>query len=249
MGYIAFGATAVAIPALWFVLPFMARRLGEMRLRRVCRARRAIVLSYDDGPGASLTPRLLDLLGERGAKATFCMVGHRVENNPDMAARVLRAGHEVAGHTQRHFNAWKTSPTRVSRDLRAGQETTVRLGGNARLMRPPFGKLTLAGLIEIALLGIIPAWWTVDSRDSWGRRPIESVIAEIGAKGGGVVLMHDYDMHPEEDGGRAHLTYVLTLTERILTFASENGYRVMTMGEVLRREPASGLLAPRPEEA
>jgi len=148
-----------------------------------------------------------------------------------MARRMVEAGHEVGSHTFDHTNAWKALPGPAARDRDRGVAAVEALGGQGRLFRPPYGKLTLAGLIGARLRGIRLAWWTLDSRDSWQRRPAEEVISDLEAAGGGVVLMHDGDAY--EKSGPGHADYVVDLTEKILNHAAENGYRITVLSDLI----------------
>ena len=226
---------ALILVAGWFVLPFVLRRFGEARLARLCKAQKAIVLSYDDGPGPSLTQALLDLLDGRGV-ATFFVLGRRAEAEGDTVARAISEGHEVASHSFHHTNAWKVGPLRAARDLAAGIRTVRGLGGNANLYRPPYGKQTLATLIDASLRHQRSGWWTIDTNDtkaSHARRAADDILAQIVRQGGGVVLMHDFDKSPAPDDSIPHGDYVISLTTRIIEFAGQNGYRLMRLGDVL----------------
>lgn len=221
---------------LWYLVPFALRRLGEARLARLCADQGAVVLSYDDGPGHGLTPDLLDLLEREGVRATFFMIGSAVDAAPEIAARALAAGHEVGSHTMDHTNAWKTGPLRAIRDMKAGAARITAAGGQGKLFRPPFGKMTLGGLFVGALSGLRCGWWSVDSRDSWAPRPAEDVLAQITAQGGGVVLMHDFDApRRAELQSEVHNAYVLSLTRDVIALVHKQGYRFATLGEVLDR--------------
>lgn len=222
----------IGFVAAWFLVPYGFRLHGERTLARLCRERRAIVLTFDDGPDTDLTPKLLDLLRRHGAKATFFMLGEQLERHRALADRVVAEGHEVGSHSQHHLNAWKSDPFSVSRDVKAGQNAVRSLVAGGHLFRPPFGKLTLAGLAALTWRKVRFGWWTVDCRDSWSRREIQDVLAEIAAKNGGVVLLHDYDSYPEEKAGTDHGAYVLEITERIVAFAREHGYDLKTLGEL-----------------
>ena len=225
----------------WFALPISLRKWGEGRLARLCRARRVIVLSYDDGPGVTLTPQLLDLLAETAVKASFHVLGRHAIQRPALLRRMIAEGHDVGSHTQDHSNAWRSPPWRAARDLAAGVSTVRSLGGHWRLFRPPFGKQTGGGLLQAALLGLRHCWWTVDSRDSWARRPIAEVLAELRRRGGGVVLMHDFDRYDRAPPEPAHVDHVLELTRQIIVFAGAEGFRMLPLSRLLD--------APAPEGA
>ena len=82
--------------------------------------------------------------------------------------------------------------------------------------------------------GLRLAWWTLDSRDSWQRRPADEVLADIDRAGGGVVLMHDGDAYAKS--GPGHTDYVVDLTRRIIEHAQANDYRLMRLGDLLETE-------------
>ncbi len=222
---------------VWYLLPFGLRKLSERRLAHLCQSRKAIVLSYDDGPSRTLTPRLLDLFAEKGVHATFFVIGSNAENGPDIVRRAIGDGHEVASHTFHHHNAWKVWPPRAARDISAGISTVRALGGDAGLFRPPFGKQTLATLIGCALKLQRIGWWTIDSRDARSdlpRRTVDEVIGQIEEKGGGVVLAHDFERRAGTEEAVSHEDYVIALSRKVVEFAQANGYTVMRLGEVLR---------------
>lgn len=228
-------ASLAAAAVLWILLPHLLRRLAERRLARRCRRARAIVLSYDDGPGARLTPALLDLLAREGARASFFVLGRSAAARPALVRRALAEGHEVGSHTGRHLNAWRSGAAAWAADLGDGIAVAEALGGRGRLVRPPFGKLTLAGWLLGARRGLEWAWWTVDSRDSRRPRPVSGVLDEIARQGGGVVLMHDFDR--AGDGG-AHAAHCMALTRQLIAFARSEGYRLLRLGD-LRDGPAA----------
>ncbi len=222
---------------VWFLLPYWGRRRAEAHLAKVCRTQKAIVLSYDDGPGDSVTPRLLDLLTQQNTTATFFVLGRNAEERPETVGRLLDAGHEVGSHTFDHTNAWKALPHKAQADWQKGAAVVDRLGGQGTLFRPPYGKLTLAGLWSARRVGVRLGWWTLDSRDSWQRRPAKAVIDDLRATEGGVVLMHDGDGY--DKSGSGHAEYVLDLTEQIIRFAHDNGYRLMSLGDLMKSEASA----------
>lgn len=220
--------------AAWFVLPWLLRRRAVRHLHRLCAARRAIVLTYDDGPGPRLSPALADLLARHGVRATFFMIGARAAGQPQIVQALQAAGQEIGSHTQTHLNAWKTPPLAPVRDIRAGRETLARLGAPSALFRPPFGKATLATRLHGWQNRLTFAFWTVDSRDSWETpRPVAEVLARIEAQGGGVVLMHDCDAPPRSPNPAGHPDHVLRLTEAIIAFAAEKQFSLLSFGALL----------------
>ena len=221
----------VATGFAWIGLAVLQRRAATARLAQLCRQHRAIVLTYDDGPSAGVTLTLANLLAEHEAKATFFVIGEFAEMHPAIVARLVGEGHEIGSHTQTHSNAWKATPWAAMRDLVAGQQTLTRLGVRTRMFRPPYGKTTLGTLI--AGWGQYFAFWTIDPQDSWDRRPVADILAEIDQKGGGVILMHDFDLPRRGPNPAAHPAYLLDLTEALIGHAAAKGYRILRLGDLL----------------
>lgn len=223
---------SILLGVAWLIFPFTLRRLAERRLSQMCRRRRAIALSYDDGPSDVLTPKLLDVLATEGVKATFFMIGRRADEHPEIARRVVQRGHDVGSHSYSHLNAWRHAPWSVARDVAAGVASIDHYGGLGKHFRPPFGKVSLAGLL--AWSGRVRyCWWTIDSRDSWAPRAIDDVIGELRRRGGGVLLMHDVDSSSHvPQGCRSHVDYVLTLTRDAIDLARTDGYDIVTFSEL-----------------
>ena len=96
---------------------------------------KTVYLTFDDGPISEVTPWVLDVLKERGVKATFFCVGDNVDKHPEIFQRILREGHRVGNHTQHHLNGFKTDTECYIEDAKSCQE---RVRGN--LFRPPYGR-------------------------------------------------------------------------------------------------------------
>src|SRR5436309_10221795 len=102
-----------------------------------------IAMTFDDGPSATLTPKLLDLLAARHLKATFFVVGQNAADHPDILKRAVREGHEIANHSWSHPNLGKMSDDAVRRELQKTDDAiTAAIGTRQTLMRPPYGSIT-----------------------------------------------------------------------------------------------------------
>ena len=95
-------------------------------------------LTVDDGPDPATTPALLDVLARHGARATFFVLGERVERHPDLARRIVAAGHELGNHTWRDEPTWRLPEAAFRASLRATQETLEGYG-TVRWFRPGSG--------------------------------------------------------------------------------------------------------------
>src|SRR5256885_5116130 len=102
-----------------------------------------IALTFDDGPNATLTPKLLDLLAARHLKATFFVVGQNAADHPDILKRAVREGHEIGNHSWSHPNLGKMSDEAVRRELQKTDDAiTAAIGKRPTLFRPPYGSIT-----------------------------------------------------------------------------------------------------------
>jgi peptidoglycan/xylan/chitin deacetylase (PgdA/CDA1 family) len=213
---------------VWYVIPYVIKKLNQHLLRNRCRTRRLISLTYDDGPSAVLSAKLIDLLAEYNAKASFFILGHKFQSAGHVVETIVQAGHEIGSHSFCHLNAWKRSPLAVYRDIKQGLILTSAVA-SSRLFRPPHGKATIATMAQIFMSNTRHAWWSIDSSDTWTTpMPVERVIARIKREGGGVILMHDHDRpnSPERE------EYVLELTRTILELARKEGFSICRMGEI-----------------
>lgn len=226
-------ATVAVAGAGTYFAPQVAKRRLIADLRRRCRARRALVLTYDDGPGPELTPRVLDALARYGAHATFFLLGFRAERAPEVVDRVVAAGHETGCHTHWHRHAFKCGPWDVARDVEQGYRTLAPWVPGDGLFRPPYGKFVLPAWLATRRRGAVAAFWTHDGGDTHPYLPAPEAIAQrVVADGGGVVLLHDFDRENASAASRAE--YVVSCTERLLDAARRAGLRVCTFGELMR---------------
>jgi peptidoglycan-N-acetylglucosamine deacetylase len=156
-----------------------------------------IALTFDDGPNATLTPKLLDLLATRHLKATFFVVGQNAADHPEILKRAVREGHEIANHSWSHPNLGKMSDEAVRRELQKTEDAIVAaIGKKPTLMRPPYGSITAHQKKWIHdEFGYRIILWDVDPLD-WKRPGPSVVTARIlkETKAGSIVLSHD--IHP-----------------------------------------------------
>jgi peptidoglycan-N-acetylglucosamine deacetylase len=162
----------------------------------------AIALTFDDGPDATYTPMFLDLLKQMRVKATFCVVGKRAIQQPDLLRRIVAEGHTLCNHSYYHDTSLgQMTVAAMTKDL---QDTTAAIqkavpGYKVRYFRAPGGNFTQA-LVDVATsLGMRPLDWAVDPRD-WdfptygtGSAMVKHIVStvEANAKPGVIILSHD----------------------------------------------------------
>jgi len=102
-----------------------------------------IAMTFDDGPAATLTPKLLDLLAARQIKATFFVIGQNVTEYPEIVARAAREGHEIGNHSWSHPYFARLSDDAVRSQLKRTDEAIMNAAGiHPKLLRPPYGSIT-----------------------------------------------------------------------------------------------------------
>jgi peptidoglycan-N-acetylglucosamine deacetylase len=163
----------------------------------------AVALTFDDGPDPVNTPRLLALLRERHIHATFCMVGFRVRDRPDLVRAIYADGHTLCNHSWQHLlNLAQRDDAYVDWDLRHTNDMIRAAVGSdvpIRYFRAPGGNFTPALVAKARSLGMDSIYWDVDPRD-WEHTHDNSASAHIArvvrevhnhTRPGSIVLSHD----------------------------------------------------------
>lgn len=156
-----------------------------------------IAMTFDDGPHATNTPKLLEMAAKRHIKLTFFVLGECVAQNPAVLQREVAEGHEIGNHSWSHPNLAKLSDEAVHDQLQRTEEIIVKTAGvKPKLMRPPYGELTKPQRLWVNHdFGYKVILWDVDPLD-W-KRPGPGVVARriiAGARAGSIILSHD--IHP-----------------------------------------------------
>jgi len=160
----------------------------------VSRNSKYIALTFDDGPVASNTTRVLDMLKRRNIKATFYVIGERVQRNQSLTKRMAAEGHEIGNHTWTHGKLTAMSDTKIRWELDKTRAAIVSATGiKPRTMRPPYGALSSRqrGWI-FREYGYPTILWDVDPED-WKKPGISVIRNRILSKtrNGSIILLHD----------------------------------------------------------
>lgn len=195
-----------------------------------CAVVKCVALTFDDGPGP-FDARLLQILKDNDAKATFFEIGNKVAANPAGSKQIADAGMEIGNHTWEHPNMTTIPPEDIAGQFsKTNDAIAAATGRTPNLWRPAGGLSNEAvnqmagryGLAEI-LWDVIPFDWINDSNTGATRYMLMTYI-----KPGSVVLFHD--------------TYSSTvdLVYQFMPVLKANGYRVVTVSELLGpRAPGS----------
>lgn len=195
-----------------------------------------VSLTFDDGPSPIYTPLILDVLREKGVKATFFVVGQNVEKYPQVARRIVAEGHDIGNHTYSHRRLISTTENAVLEQLR-GTDMAIQAatGIKTRLLRPPRGLFANATRRLVVADGYRIVLWTVSSLDWSGVSPrIMLRCIKRYTKKGGIILFHDSGALIRNEGGsRANTVSALPMIIDYLQ--GVKGFKIVPVSEMLER--------------
>lgn len=183
------------------------------------RSRKAVALTFDDGPNPNTTPVALELLKKYNAKATFFMVGRSVAGNEDIIKQVVAEGHQIGNHSWSHPLLTKVSLEEAKRQINDTTEALKKASGqDVHIMRPPYGGInpTIQAAVNQSFI-----LWDIDTLD-WKNRNTASIMKEVRkAQPGSIILMHDI-----------HQTSIDALPS-VLQYLTEQGFELVTIDELM----------------
>ncbi|MBQ2593299.1 MAG: polysaccharide deacetylase family protein [Candidatus Riflebacteria bacterium] len=188
-----------------------------------------VALTFDDGPHHSLTPEILNILRDEGAKGTFFVVGNRAETYPDLISQIAAEGHDIGNHTWNHLSLAKNTTETGLKSLRKTNDLITGLTGKrCNIVRPPYGATSARVRSMLQDNGWHQILWDSDSRD-WQNKNPDVILYRVmkSLEPGGIILFHD--IHP----GAAKMLPTL-----IRALKSE-GYRCVTISELIALKHAS----------
>jgi peptidoglycan/xylan/chitin deacetylase (PgdA/CDA1 family) len=211
------GATLAAanlLPSVGCLTPL--RRAVLPRLAGISQ-RHHIALTYDDGPDPHSTPRFLELLAARGVTATFFLLAAHAEREPLLVQEMAAAGHELAVHGWQHDCLALRRPGGLTRDLVRSRQVIEEVSGTrVRWYRPPYGVMTVEGLLAARRAGLQTVLWSAWGVD-WSPRATPATIVDAVSRSavpGGTVLLHDTDRTAAPGSWRRTLEATGTLLDR-----------------------------------
>lgn len=179
-----------------------------------------IALTFDDGPHPYYTEQLLDGLKERGAKASFFVLGKQAQAYPDLIKRMQEEGHLVGNHTYSHMQLGKNNREAFKSELVKTSEVLSELTGEeVQYVRPPYGSWDTGFETELMMF---PVLWTVDPMD-WCSDDVAGIVRKVTKKSkeNSIILMHD------------EYKSSVTAALQIVDILQEQGYEFVTVDEIL----------------
>lgn len=187
--------------------------------------KKEIAITFDDGPVRAVTPEVLGLLSDYGAKATFFCIGNKISGNEDLLKRMLSEGHGIGNHSWSHsfwFDLF--GDKRVEEELIRFNKTLEEINGfKVIYFRPPYGVTNPVIARVVKKLGMPVIGWSVRSLDTTIKDP-DQLFNRVRRKlkDGDIVLFHD-----------SH-SRVLPVLKKFLEYCKEKGYKPVTLEQLLK---------------
>jgi cellulose synthase/poly-beta-1,6-N-acetylglucosamine synthase-like glycosyltransferase/peptidoglycan/xylan/chitin deacetylase (PgdA/CDA1 family)/spore germination protein YaaH len=208
-----------------------------------------LALSFDDGPDATWTPKILDVLEKYHVPATFMVIGEEAQNNIDLIQREYRDGFEIGNHTYTHPNIAEIAPWQVHEELNWTERLfAAEIGVEPLFFRPPYSidqepdtNEQAAPAYKIQQMGYTIIGDKIDTND-WNEHPhkspqeiTDSVLEQIQAMKaqswmrGSIILMHD------GGGNRSATVAALPL---LITTMRAKGYKFVQVSDLMGKTRA-----------
>ena len=218
------GFATAALLWLFFRPPF-----GK-NIVRLNTDQRIIALTYDDGPNPPYTDQLLDLLAKHDVKATFFLIGKRIERHPETVSRIIAEGHQIGNHTYSHPLLGFLPPTYVQREIERTDRLLRQHGIAGEIV---FRAPVLTRFLPVAWVQAkedrthiscnMWSWdWTTQNPD----RITETVLKKT--KPGSIIVLHD----GKAENARADRSGTIEATDRIITALKQGGYQFVRLSDV-----------------
>lgn len=179
-----------------------------------------IAITFDDGPDPVWTPQLLDGLKERGARASFFVLGKQAKAYPELVQRMREEDHLIGNHTYSHMQLSKKNREMFKAELVKTNELLLEITGEEVLfVRPPYGSWDKSLETELTML---PVLWTIDPMD-WCSTNVSGIVKRVTgkAKENAIILMHD------------EYSSSVTAALEIVDILQREGYEFVTVDELL----------------
>ena len=177
-----------------------------------------VAITFDDGPNPYTTPGLVEMLKEKGVKATFFMVGYNISEFPSVVKKVYEGGHDIGIHSTKHSNYGLMKPDEVIDDIDNCSDLIYKIiKKRPYLVRPPYGSIKID---EIDTKDYFFVNWNVDTLDWKSDSPeqiAKSALETI--RPGSIILLHDIYQTSCDAAG--------LIIDKLL----EEGYRFVTISE------------------
>ncbi|UJF32419.1 polysaccharide deacetylase family protein [Paenibacillus hexagrammi] len=197
---------------------------------KVQTTQKLVALTFDDGPNPVYTPQVLDVLKQYDAKATFFVLGKRVQMYPQIAIREVNEGHEIANHTYDHHFLRHVSPNKLKEEIEQTQDIIFDITEQVpHVFRPPGGYYDQS-LIELAKQDrfTVVMWsWYQDTKD-WKKPGVDKIVSSVltHIHNGDIILFHDL---------QGDCSQTVEALKILLPELKKQGYQFLTVTDLIAK--------------
>ncbi|MEW8957032.1 polysaccharide deacetylase family protein [Clostridium sp.] len=188
---------------------------------------RNVALTFDDGPDNKVTPKVLDILKNKGVNASFFFLGDNIDKYPEIALRTFEEGNLVLNHSTTHKDLSKLSKEDFAKEVDTTDDKIKNLiGKTPNIIRPPYG--AISNLDEYKERNLKIALWSIDTLD-WSKRDKDNILSNVtdNIRPGDIILMHT-SLDTEATAEALPL---------IIDYLKENNFNIVTLDKLLGIPP------------
>ena len=191
------------------------------------RHEKKVAITFDDGPHPIYTPQILDILRDKGVKASFFLTGENTDSYPEIAKKIYDEGHDVGIHSYEHLKLIFLSSQKIKNQLKRTEQAIAKATGmKPFLFRPPYGYRDPRVLKIAKDLGYYTVLWDVTAFD-WKRKGVDIIVATVLKQiyNGSVILLHD---------GRGDRSQTVEALKIIIDKLEKNDYTFIKISEMIK---------------
>ncbi len=194
-------------------IPVRYPPLFRNALKRIKNSEKSVYITFDDGPNDGTTQKILKLLSDYNAKATFFCVGKNALKYPELIRGIKDNGHSIGNHSLSHKNSFKVSNKEWMEDVLSDSPVS-----NAKFFRPPYGKISFKQYKELTKIYTIVFWdvLSMDFRENYTTEKIIKTVKRY-SRNGSIIVFHD---------SLKYCKKMLPALEESLKYFSEKGFRL-----------------------
>ena len=178
-----------------------------------------VALTFDDGPYSKVTRKILKVLKKNNSRATFFVVGNRVEDYAETLKMTYDQGNQIGSHTFDHADLSKMNAKQIKKEVdKTNKAVSKVIGCDTTALRPPYGNVSkkMRKTVPVSMF-----YWSLDSED-WKSRNVDSILKRCKTvEDGDIILMHD--LYPT----------TAKAVEKLVPKLTKKGFQLVTIDELL----------------
>lgn len=209
------------------------RYLNKGVIKRGCRGKKVLCLTFDDGPDEGYTVSVLSILQKAKIPATFFLVGAKAERHPDLVKKIIASGNEVGLHTQWHRHAYTLFSKQSFLSISQGKKIIERIiGDDIKWFRPPWGALNLWQWYQAQKMNLKTVLWSANGADWLKKNSPQRILEKIQKKAanGTIIVLHD------SGGEQDAPENMLKALPLIIDYFTHQGYRFVSLSKLVSRD-------------